>query len=114
MNFKRLAMCAVLALTAAFPATAMAGAGPGDDIADAIFPPGATLPLSTASDPNILGFEVDTSAYGVEAGEPTNCPVSRTSYGKTVWGGFRAPQFGRLDVTAAGFDGVIMLIDANA
>lgn len=114
MNFKRLTLCAALAVAAAFPATASAGAGPGDDIADAIFPPGAVLPLSTASDPNILGFEVDTSAYGTEAGEPTDCPVSRTSYGKTVWGGFRAPQYGRLDVTAAGFDGVIMLIDANA
>ena len=114
MNFKRLTICAVLAATAAFPASAMAGAGPGDDIADAIFPPGSTLPLSTASDPNILGFEVDTSAYGTESGEPTSCPVSRTSYGKTVWGGFRAPQYGRLDVTAAGFDAVIMLIDANA
>jgi hypothetical protein len=114
MNFKRLTLCAALAVAAALPATASAGAGPGDDIADAIFPPGATLPISTASDPNILGFEVDTSAYGVESGEPTSCPVSRTSYGKTVWGGFRAPQFGRLDVTAAGFDAVIMLIDANA
>ena len=114
MNFNRLTICAALAVAAAFPATAMAGAGPGDDIAEAIFPPGATLPLSTASDPNILGYTVDTSAYGTEAGEPTSCPVSNTSYGKTVWGGFRAPQYGRLDVTAAGFDAVIMLIDANA
>jgi hypothetical protein len=114
MNFKRLTLCAVMALTAVFPAAAMAGAGPGDDIAEAIFPPGGTLPLSTASDPNILGYTVDTSAYGTQDGEPTNCPVSRTSLGKTVWGGFRAPQFGRLDVTAAGFDAVIMLIDVNA
>ena len=114
MTFKRLILCAAIAVAAAFPATASAGAGPGDDIADAIFPPGATLPLSTANDPNILGFEVDTSAYTVESGEPLSCPVSRTSYAKTVWGGFRAPQYGRLDVTAAGFDAVIMLIDANA
>jgi hypothetical protein len=116
MTSKRLLTSAAIALVAAVtaPAAAMAGAGPGDDIADAITPPDAVLPLSTVSDPHVLGYEPNTSAYTTEAGENLGCPVSRTNYGKTVWGAFKASQFGRLDVTAAGFDSVISLYDATA
>ena len=114
MNYKRLTLCAVLALTAAFPATAMAGNGPGDDIAEAIAPPSpGVLPLSTVGSPAILGYTVDTTNYTTEAGEPTSCASSGTSYDRTVWGVFRAAQYGRLDVTAAGFDSVITLVDAD-
>jgi hypothetical protein len=119
MTRNRLLTCLALALAAAFsaPAAAQAGAGPGDDISQAISPPtpGGVLPLSTIGNPHILGFEVDTSAYTVEAGsEPLRCARSNTTYGNTVWGVFKAPQYGRLDVTAAGFDSVITLVDANA
>jgi hypothetical protein len=123
MTAKRLLTTAALTLVAAIaaPAAAQAGAGPGDDIAAAITPPGDVLPLSTPSDPHILGYEIpgtagaaDTNAYTTEAGETLSCPISRTSYGKTVWGAFRASQYGRLDVTAAGFDSVISLYDATA
>jgi hypothetical protein len=116
MTSKRLLTSAAIALVAAVaaPAGAQAGAGPGDDIADAITPPGSVLPLSTGSDPHVLGYEVDSSAYTTEGNETLSCPISRTSYGKTVWGAFRASQFGRLDVTAAGFDSVIALYDATA
>jgi hypothetical protein len=115
MTMKRLLTSAAVTLVAAVasPAAALAGAGPGDDIADAIRPPGGVLPLSTVGDPHILGYEVDTSAY-TNQDEPLSCPVSRTSYGKTVWGAFQASQYGRLDVTAAGFDSVITIIDADA
>jgi hypothetical protein len=115
MTAKRLLTTAALTLIAAVaaPAAAQAGAGPGDDIAAAITPPGDVLPLSTPSDPHVLGFDVDTSAYTTE-NETLSCPLSRTSYGKTVWGAFRASQYGRLDVTAAGFDSVISLYDASA
>lgn len=116
MSLKRLLTPAVAALSvlALTPVAAQAGAGSGDDLNDAITPPGGVLPLSTARSPHILGYEVDTSAYTTEANEPLACSISRTSYAKTVWGGFRAPQYGRLDVTAAGFDSVIALFDITA
>jgi hypothetical protein len=118
MNAKRLLTTAVLALAAAVaaPAAAQAGAGPGDDLAAAISPPNGVLPLSTVGDPHVLGFEVDTSAYTTEATEPVRCPQRgyTTTYGKTAWGIFKAPQYGRLDATAAGFDSVISLFDATA
>jgi hypothetical protein len=115
MTAKRLLTSAAITVLAAVaaPAAAQAGAGPGDDIADAIRPPGNVLPLSTPSNPHILGYEVDTSAYTTQ-NEPLSCATSRTNYGKTVWGAFQASQYGRLDVTAAGFDSVITLIDADA
>jgi hypothetical protein len=115
MTSKRVLTFAAIALVTAVsaPAAAMAGAGPGDDIAGAITPPGDVLPLSTAADPHVLGFEVDTSAYTTEGGETLSCPISGTSYGKTVWGAFKASQFGRLDVTTAGLDSVIALYDAS-
>jgi len=118
MTAKRLLTTAALTLVAAVaaPAVAQAGAGPGDDFAGALVPPpeyGGTLPLSTHSNPHIMGFDVDTSAYGTEASEPLRCSVSGTTYGKTVWSTFKASQYGRLDVTAAGFDSVITLFDAS-
>jgi hypothetical protein len=118
MTAKRLLRTAALTLAVAVaaPAAAQAGAGPGDDVAGAITPPGDVLPLSTVSDPHILGYEVDTSAYTTESGEPSQCPQRgyTSTYGKTVWGAFKAPQYGRLDATAAGFDSVIALFDASA
>jgi hypothetical protein len=121
MSRNRLLTCAALALVTAFsvPATAQAGAGPGDDLTAALQPPANSAPfilLSTATDPHIAGFQVDTSAYTTEVSEPVRCPqrTYTTTYGKTVWATFKAPQFGRLDVTAAGFDSVISLFDASA
>jgi hypothetical protein len=118
MTTKRLMTSAAIALVTAVaaPAAAQAGAGPGDDLAGAIAPPGDVLPLSTAANPHILGYEVDTSAYTTEASEPNTCPQRgyTTTYGKTAWGAFRASQYGRLDATTAGFDSVIGLFDATA
>ena len=118
MTTKRLMISAVAALAAAAfaPAAAQAGAGPGDDVADAITPPGNVLPLSTVTNPHILGFEVDTTNYTTESGEPTQCPQRgyTSTYAKTAWGAFRAAQYGRLDATAAGYDSVISLFDATA
>ena len=118
MTPKRLLTTAALTLGVALaaPAAALAGAGPGDDLSDAITPPGGVLPLSTVADPHVLGYEVDTSAYTTEANEPNQCPQRgyTTTYGKTAWGIFKAPQYGRLDATAAGFDSVIGLFDATA
>jgi hypothetical protein len=117
MTAKRLLTTAALTLSvaAAAPAAAMAAAGPGDDLEGAISPPNQVLPLSTVADPHVLGYEVDTSAYTTQASEPSQCPQRgyTTTYGKTAWGIFKAPQYGRLDATAAGFDSVIALFDAT-
>jgi hypothetical protein len=118
MSRNRLLTCAAVALAAALsvPAAAQAGAGPGDDTAQAISPDtqGGFLPLSTASQPHILGFDIpDTSNYTTEPGEPLRCASSGTTYAKTAWGVFKAPQYGRVSITAAGFDSVITLLDAT-
>lgn len=117
MSAKRLLITAVVALSAAVaaPAVAQAGAGPGDDIADAVTPntPGAILPLSTAADPHILGADYNTSNYTTESGEPLTCASSNTSYNRTAWAAFKAPQYGRVALTAAGYDSVITLVDAT-
>jgi hypothetical protein len=118
MTAKRLLRTAALTLAVAVaaPAAAQAGAGPGDDFSSAIVPPadfGGFLPLSTHNQPHIMGFDIDTSAYTTEGSEPLGCSVSNTTYGKTAWSTFKAPQYGRLDVTAAGFDSVISLYDAT-
>jgi len=118
MTAKRLLTTVAFMLVAAIaaPAAAQAGAGSGDDLAGAISPPNGVLPLSTVGDPHVLGYEVDTSAYTTESGEPSQCPQRgyTTTYAKTAWGIFKAPQYGRLDATAAGFDSVIALFDATA
>src|SRR3954470_21770549 len=107
MNFKRLVTCAVLVVAAALPASASAQlqvAPPGgDSVGDAV-------DLGTLSpSPSVFGFDADTSSYTLQPdlGEFNQC--GSTVYDKTVWARFKTPRTGQIDVTAAGFDGVIGL-----
>ena len=103
-----------LVVLALLPATAMAQAGPGDNylapnfLADQQNP----LPLS----PAVLGFSADTTNYTTETnpslfggnGQEFN-QCGSSIYGKTVWAVFYTNRYGRLDITASGFDSVIGL-----
>jgi hypothetical protein len=105
MTLKRLVICSALALAAAFPAAASAQlqiAPPGGDSTGDMINLGS-LRLS----PSVVGYDADTSGYTTEAGEFDTCGQSH--YGKTIWSTFRTPRYGRLDVTAAGYDSVLGL-----
>jgi hypothetical protein len=108
MTFKRLVTCAVLALAAALPASASAQLQVpppgGDNVQDAI-------DLGTLKgSPSVFAFDADTTSYTTqpELNEFDLC--SGLGYGKTVWGKFRTPRTGQVDITAAGFDSAIALL----
>jgi hypothetical protein len=108
MTLKRLVTCAVLALAAALPSSASAQLQVpppgGDNVQDAI-------DLGTISpSPSVFAFDADTTNYTTqpELNEFDLC--AGLGYGKTVWGKFRTPRTGQVDVTAAGFDGAIALL----
>jgi hypothetical protein len=107
MNLKRSLTCAALGVAAVFPTTASAQLqvppGGGDNVQDAI-------DLGTLRpSPRVVGYQVDTSNYTLqpELGEFDIC--GNIPYGKTVWGRFATNRTGRVDITAAGFDGTIGL-----
>src|SRR4051794_3595298 len=107
MTPKRLAIFAALLLVLALASSASAAVIPpgGDDVSDAIgF---GTLKPS----PSVRGFDANTSTYTTEPNEFDLCPPS--VYGKTIWGRFKTPRTGRIDITAAGFDSVIALSPRN-
>lgn len=105
MTSKRLLPLAACLLAVAFPSSALAQGGPGDNIADAIvMQNGQPLPLS----PQVIGIQnINTSNYTTEPGEFNRC--GNSIYGKTMWSLFRVNRTGRIDVTAAGFDSVIAI-----
>jgi hypothetical protein len=105
MTLKRQLMCAVFAVAAIFPATAGAQlqiAPPQGDSTGDMINLGSLRPT-----PSVVGFDADTTTYTTEAGEFNQC--GQSVYGNTIWSTFRTPRFGRLDVTAAGYDSVIGL-----
>src|SRR4051794_17479804 len=95
------------------PAAALAQAGPGDRYQDPIVLGSQTSPLPIS--PAVLGYNADTANYTIQDGDPifgggpefNEC--GNSAYGKTVWGIFYTNRTGRVDITAAGFDGVIGL-----
>ncbi len=121
MNFKRLTLCASLALAAAFPATAMAqyGAAPGEG--DHYL---GSIQLATPDSPleygRPIGLTADTSGYTVQSDmfsppgaggpqEPTQC--GQSNYGNTIWSDVYSNRWGRLSIDTAGpFDAVIGVI----
>jgi hypothetical protein len=76
---------------------------------------GSPLPLT----PGVVGFDADTTNYTTEdqdpifegGGEYNVCgpPGAESVFGKTIWSVFYTNRTGRVDITAAGFDGVIGL-----
>lgn len=97
-----LAVCALALL--ALPAAASAqGAGPGDNLSDALPLGNGPLPPS----PAVIGVTADTSNYTTEQGEFNAC--GNSAYGKTMWSIFGVDRTGRIDITAAGYDAVIGL-----
>jgi hypothetical protein len=100
-----------MAALALFPSAASAQAGEGDNYLQPIFLASSESPLKPS--PAIVGYNVDTTNYTIETGpiwgptqtEFTTC--GNSAYGKSVWGALYTDRYGRLDVTAAGFDAVI-------
>jgi len=103
-----------LVVLALLPATAMAQAGPGDNYLAPNFLGDEQNPLPLS--PAVLGFSADTTNYTTETnpnlfggnGQEFN-QCGSSIYGKTVWGVFFTNRYGRLDITASGFDSVIGL-----
>ena len=103
-----------LVALALLPATAMAQAGPGDNYLAPNFLGDEQNPLPLS--PAVLGFSADTTNYTTENnaslfggnGQEFN-QCGSSIYGKTVWGVFFTNRYGRLDITASGFDSVIGL-----
>jgi hypothetical protein len=120
----------VVAALALLPASALGqeAAGAGDHYLQPIFLGDENSPLPLT--PSVLGIEIpDTTNYTVDDGQPIfgggpefNACTSRlpdgstrtSNYGKTVWSVFYTDRFGRLDVTATGFDAVIGLATFNS
>jgi hypothetical protein len=125
MTTKRFATCALLALAAAFPATAGAQTEfpppTGDNYLEPIFVSDPEQPGRFPGSP--LGFIVDTTTYTVQAdmfdppasggpAEPTQC--GQAIYGNTVWSYFRSHRWGLMNISTAGtFDSVIGVIPLN-
>jgi hypothetical protein len=107
------AVFAALAALLLLPAAALAQAGPGDRYQDPIVLGTATQPLPIT--PAVVGFNVDTTNYTTQDGDPifgggpefNAC--GQSAYGKTAWSIFYTNRTGRVDITAAGFDAVIGL-----
>jgi len=113
----RLLFGAVLALTL-LPAAAIAqtnvAPGSGDSYLAPIVVSNSQSPQPF---PGVLGFDVDTTNYTIESGNPNlwggngsefnQC--GNSIYGKTVWSIIYANRYGRIDITAAGYDSVIGL-----
>jgi hypothetical protein len=104
---------AVMAL-ALLPASALAQTpeppGSGDNYLQPIVVSNSANPQPF---PGVLGFDVDTTNYTLE-NSPTfggvefnQCGTS--IYGKTVWSIIYTNRYGRIDITAAGYDSVIGL-----
>src|SRR5919199_3350540 len=105
MTFKRVGICAALATMAAFPAAASAQlqiTPPKGDSTGDMIDLGTLRPT-----PSVVGYDADTTTYTTENGEFNRC--GQSLYGKTIWARVRTPRYGRLDVTAAGFDAVLGL-----
>jgi hypothetical protein len=105
MTLKRLLPLAACLLAAAVPSSALAQAGPGDNLDNAIVLNGGS-PLRLS--PSVIGItNVNTANYTTQQGEFNKC--GNSIYGKTLWGAFRVNRTGRIDVTAAGYDSVIAI-----
>jgi hypothetical protein len=104
---------AALAALLLLPAAALAQAGPGDRYQDPIVLGTSSQPLPIT--PAVVGFNVDTTNYTTQDGDPifgggpefNAC--GQSAYGKTAWSIFYTNRTGRVDITAAGFDAVIGL-----
>jgi hypothetical protein len=122
MRITRLLVGALAALMLLLPASALGQAPAGDNYLAPIFIANEQQPLPLT--PSVLGYEVDTTNATVDDGQPifgggpeyNACTIgTRTSnYGKTVWSVFYVDRYGRLDVTATGFDAVIGLARFNS
>jgi hypothetical protein len=122
MTTKRLLTCAVVALSAAFPAAAGAQTPIAPPQGDNYLGPVA---LSDFDSPGRfpsqeIGFIADTANYTVQPDlfappssggppEPTGC--GQASYGNTIWAVFYSDRYGVMDISTAGpFDSVIGVI----
>jgi hypothetical protein len=117
----RLLVGALLAL-AALPASASAQSdlppGTGDNYLSPVFLADQTHPMPLT--PSVIGFNIDTSANTTETGpiwgrtgtEFNLC--GRTNYGKTEWSVLYTNRYGRLDITAVGYDAVIGVASFNS
>jgi hypothetical protein len=105
-----------VAAVALLPATALAQTTEPPGSGDAYLSP---IVVSTSQSPQpvpgVLGFDVDTTAYTTEdgaaifGGGPEFNQCGNSAYGKTVWSVFYSNRYGRIDITAAGYDAVIGL-----
>lgn len=113
----RYLVSAALALAVA-PASAVAQTPEPEGSGDNYFAP-VLVSTNTAPrrlSPSVIGYDVDTTNYTTENGAPifgggpefNQC--GNSAYGKTVWSVFYTDRYGRIDITAAGFDAVIRLV----
>jgi hypothetical protein len=121
MRISRFLVGALAALML-LPASALGQDLAGDHYLAPIFIANEQTPLPLT--PSVLGYEIaDTTPYTNDSGlgvfpqnvEYNRCTLgSRSSdYDKTVWSVFYTDRYGRLDVTATGFDAVIGLARFN-
>jgi hypothetical protein len=108
------ALAALMLLPASALAQSVEPAGSGDNYLQPIVLANQQNPLPLS--PSVLGFTVDTTNYttqndaslfGGNGQEFNQC--GNSIYGKTVWAVFYTDRYGRVDLTASGFDSVIGL-----